>query len=98
MGAIADSLRTGKTVSPPRPTPHSTRLADVIERGGECCAIALLLGATAIALLHVFYRYILGDALPWPEEAVKFMFAWFVFIGAAMVTRRTEHITVDALP
>ena len=66
------------------------RVADIVERLAECAAIALLLATTAIALLQVFCRYVLGDALPWPEEAVKFLFVWFVFLGAAMVTRLTS--------
>jgi C4-dicarboxylate transporter DctM subunit len=49
-------------------------------------------------LLQVFCRYILNSALSWPEEAAKFAFAWFVFLGAALVTRRAGHIVIDMLP
>jgi C4-dicarboxylate transporter DctM subunit len=83
----------------PHEQPVATRrAADLVERAAEVAAIALMLATTAIALLQVFCRYVLGDALPWPEEAVKFLFVWFVFLGAAMVTRRTQHITVDVVP
>lgn len=76
-------------------SPASTRLADVLERCAEAAAVLLLLASAVIALLQVFSRYVLGDAMAWPEEAVRYLFVWFVFLGAAMVTRRGEHITID---
>jgi tripartite ATP-independent transporter DctM subunit len=79
-------------------TPPAVRLGDALERFAEAAAISLLLVTVAVALLQVFCRYVLGGALAWPEEAVKFLFVWFVFIGAAMVTRRGQHIAIDMLP
>ncbi len=67
----------------------------MLERFAEAAAVLLLLASAGIALLQVFCRYVLGDAMSWPEEAVKYAFVWFVFLGAAMVTRRGEHITID---
>ena len=59
----------------------------------RCCS-----STVAIALLQVFCRYVLDNALSWPEEVAKFPFVWFVFLGAAMVTRRGRHIAIDMLP
>lgn len=73
------------------------RLGDRIELAVEVAAILLLLATAFVALLQVFCRYVLGDALAWPEEAAKYLFVWFVFLGAAMVTRRGQHITIDLL-
>lgn len=77
------------------PPPTSTRLADTVEHFAEAAAVLLLLACALVALVQVFCRYVLGDALPWPEEAARYLFVWFVFLGAAMVTRRGEHITID---
>jgi tripartite ATP-independent transporter DctM subunit len=86
-------------VAPPQAAASpAVRLGDAFEGFAEAAAIALLLATVAIALLQVFCRYVLGDALAWPEEAVKFLFVWFVFLGAAMVTRRGMHIAIDMLP
>jgi tripartite ATP-independent transporter DctM subunit len=73
------------------------RLGDRIELAVEVAAILLLLATAFVALLQVFCRYVLGHALAWPEEAAKYLFVWFVFLGAAMVTRRGQHITIDLL-
>lgn len=89
---------SGLDSAAPQARPPSTRLADGIEHAVELAAIGLLIATTVIALLQVFCRYVLGDALAWPEEAARFLFVWFVFLGAAMVTRRHQHITIDMLP
>jgi tripartite ATP-independent transporter DctM subunit len=85
------------TVAPRRTALAWERVGDHIELGAELAAIALLLATAFVALLQVFCRYVLGDALAWPEEAAKYLFVWFVFLGAAMVTRRGQHITIDIL-
>ncbi len=78
--------------------PAQVRLGQAIETATELTAIVLLIITVAVALLQVFCRYVLSDALSWPEEFAKFAFAWFVFIGAAMVSRRGDHIAIDLVP
>ena len=36
-------------------------------------ALALMVG---VILLQVFFRYILNDALNWPDEAARFLMLW----------------------
>jgi tripartite ATP-independent transporter DctM subunit len=81
-----------------RAAPLTTRIAGAIDLVVEIVAAALLLGTVAIALIQVFCRYVLNDSLSWPEEMAKFAFVWFVFLGAAMVTRRSRHIVIDLVP
>lgn len=90
----SSSLENTAAVVPPASTGWQ-RWGDRIERLAEFGALSLLLATAAIALLQVFCRYVLNQALAWPEEAVKYLFVWFVFLGAAMVTRRGQHITID---
>ena len=81
-----------------RAAPPHARLGQAIETATEITAIILLIITVAVALLQVFCRYVLSDALSWPEEFAKFSFVWFVFIGAAMVSRRGDHIAIDLVP
>ena len=60
-------------------------------------ADALLIVMTFIVLLGVFYRYALGDPLFWIEEVSRYLFAYIVFLGAALSTHRRGHMVVDAL-
>ncbi len=58
----------------------------------------LLVATVAIAFVQVVFRYVLNSALSWPEEMARFAFVWFVFLAAAMVTRRSRHVVIDLLP
>jgi len=92
----ADAVVTGALEDARKPL--TTRLADALAVAVESVAASMLVATVVIALLQVFCRYILNSALSWPEEAAKFAFAWIVFLGAAIITRRGEHIVIDILP
>jgi tripartite ATP-independent transporter DctM subunit len=61
------------------------------------CGGTLLVGMTLVVLLGVFYRYALGDPLFWIEEVSRYIFAYIVFLGAALCTHRRGHMAVDVL-
>ncbi len=54
-------------------------------------AIVILIGA------EVFFRYIVGRALSWPEEVVGVLFVWFTLIGVVLLTQSGEHIEFSFL-
>ena len=62
---------------------------DVVLRIGRGIAI-ICIGLMVVAiLLQVFFRYVLGNALPWPEEAAIFLMLWMTAViapSAAVVT------------
>jgi C4-dicarboxylate transporter DctM subunit len=64
----------------------------------EAAAAVLFVGTVTIALIQVFFRYALNSALSWPEEMARFAFVWFVFLGAALMTRGSRQIVIDLLP
>ena len=70
----------------------------VIDAVLEAICAALLVATVVIALIQVFYRYVLNDSLAWPEEVARWAFVWLVFLGMAMVARRGGHIIIDLLP
>ncbi|MCG8548645.1 MAG: TRAP transporter small permease [Alphaproteobacteria bacterium] len=58
-------------------------------------AALLLLAATCITVfLQVVFRYVIGIAVPWTEELARYLCVWMVFLGAAAVAARDEHIKV----
>jgi tripartite ATP-independent transporter DctM subunit len=89
---------TSITASPASRAPLAVRISKAIDLMLETVAGALLLSTVIIALTQVFWRYVLNNSLSWPEEMAKFAFVWFVFLGAAMVTRRSRHIVIDLVP
>ena len=66
----------------------------------------VIIGATAgmlgIICLQVFCRFILNNALSWPEEASRFLMVWSLFLAAIYALRSGEHVGlnffVDRLP
>lgn len=66
-----------------------TRLEEIL--------IAILLGAmTLITFANVVLRYGFGSGLLWGLEAVVFLFAWLVLLGASYCVKINAHIGVDA--
>jgi TRAP-type C4-dicarboxylate transport system permease small subunit len=60
-----------------------------------CCGICLF-GFTASTLLDVTARLI-GHPLLWPQEVTSTFFIYGVFIGAAVATRRNDHLHLSAV-
>lgn len=92
-------------LSPPASTPAEpprrdrlSPLLDGLDAVLETVAGALLAATVVIALIQVFYRYVLNDSLPWPEEVARWAFVWLVFLGGALVARRGGHIIIDMVP
>lgn len=62
---------------------------------GYFCAILL-----AIMLIVLFYqvimRYIFKNSPAWSEELARYIFVWFIFIGASYAVKEQAHIKIDA--
>lgn len=57
-------------------------------------AIALMV---VVILAQVFFRYVLNNALPWPDEAARFMMLWMTGLMAPMAYRRGGFVAIDML-
>jgi TRAP-type C4-dicarboxylate transport system permease small subunit len=60
-------------------------------------AVTLFTAMVVVTATGVFYRYVLNNALPWAEEADRYLFIWLSFVGASITMRRKGHIAVDLL-
>jgi TRAP-type C4-dicarboxylate transport system permease small subunit len=59
--------------------------------------VILFSAMVIITAAGVFFRYVLNDALPWAEEADRYLFIWLTFVGASVTMRYKAHIAVDLL-
>lgn len=50
-----------------------------------------------VILLQVFFRYVLGNALAWPEEAARFLMLWMTGLMAPSAFRRGGFVSIDML-
>ncbi|AWI85241.1 C4-dicarboxylate ABC transporter permease [Alloyangia pacifica] len=66
-----------------------------VGRGIGVVAIAVMV---AVTLVQVFCRYVLGNALPWPDEAARFCMLWMTGLMAPTAFRRGGFVAIDILP
>lgn len=68
----------------------------------EALGILVIAGISVLAILQVFFRYVVGASLFWSEELMLFMMAWSAFALAGLAYSRGEMLgltlVVDALP
>ena len=58
--------------------------------GVVCVALMVL-----FILIQVFFRYVLGNALPWSEEAARFLMLWMTGLMAPTAFRRGGFVSID---
>jgi TRAP-type transport system small permease protein len=57
---------------------------------------AVCLGLMVVVILaQVFFRYVVNNALPWPEEASRFLMLWSTSLMAPTAFRRGGFVAID---
>ena len=67
----------------------------IVLRIGMVLAAAALAVMVAVILAQVWYRYVLGTALPWPDEAARFLMLWMTGLIAPAAYRRGGFVAID---
>jgi len=64
-----------------------------------CGFLSIFLIGVIVFLIsaEVFFRYIVRNALSWPEELAGFCFVWVTMLGAALCLYKKSHIGVSIL-
>lgn len=68
---------------------------DVLLRIGRVLATCAIGVMVICILVQVFFRYALNNALPWPEEAARFLMLWMTGLIAPMAYRRGGFVAID---
>ena len=64
----------------------------------ELCICSILLCSLAVfMMLQVFCRYVLNNALSWPEELSCYLHIWYAMLGISYATKKGLHLRVDTL-
>ena len=50
-----------------------------------------------VILLQVFFRYVLNNALPWPDEAARFLMLWMTGLIAPSAYRWGGFVAIDMI-
>ncbi len=68
----------------------------ILKIGRNLAWIAILLMVFVI-LTQVFFRYVLNSALPWPDEAARFLMLWMTGFIAPSAYRWGGFVSIDML-
>ncbi len=62
---------------------------------GRWAGAICMAGMVAAILTQVFFRYVLGSALAWPEELSRFLMLWATGLMAPSAFRRGGFVAID---
>jgi TRAP-type C4-dicarboxylate transport system permease small subunit len=68
---------------------------DVVLRIGRWIGIVAIGLMVVAILIQVFFRYVLNNALPWPDEAARFCMLWMTGLMAPTAFRRGGFVAID---
>ena len=68
----------------------------ILRIGRQLAWIAILLMVIVI-ILQVFFRYVLNNALPWPDEVARFLMLWMTGLIAPSAYRWGGFVSIDML-
>ncbi len=71
------------------------RVFDGIDQAVEWLVSLIFALVVSIALVQVFFRYVLNTSLSWSEEAQIFGHIWIVFLGIPVAYRRGAHMYIE---
>ena len=80
------------------PTRWLAALNSAVLAVGRQVAIVLMGLMVLVILLQVVFRYVLNDALPWSEEAARFMMLWMAGLAAPSAYRWGGFVAIDMVP
>jgi TRAP-type C4-dicarboxylate transport system permease small subunit len=72
-------------------------LNDHVLRIGRSIAVLAMALMVVVILVQVFCRYVLNNALPWPDEAARFLMLWMTGLIAGSAYRRGGFVAIDML-
>ena len=64
---------------------------------GRWAGVVAIAAMVAAILVQVFWRYVLSNPLPWPEEAARFLMLWMTGLVAPTAFRRGGFVAIDMI-
>ena len=71
---------------------------DRVLRIGKTIAWISLVLMVVVILTQIVFRYVLNNALPWPDEAARFLMLWMTGLIAPLAYRHGGFVAIDMVP
>ena len=75
----------------------SDKVGHTVEKVTGAYCVFLFAAMVVIALLGVFFRYIMHSPFQWTEELARYLLVWMAFVAINIALRRKEHINIPFL-
>lgn len=73
-------------------------LNSFVLRIGRTISWMALAAMVAVILCQIFFRYVLNNALPWPDEAARFLMLWMTGLIAPLAYRHGGFVAIQTVP
>ena len=73
------------------------RLWNYYVRGIETVAVIGAIIIIVVAVVQVFFRYVIGQSLFWSEEVMRYLLIWLVFLCSGLAYTRGQFLGMTAL-
>ncbi len=73
------------------------RISRLAAQATGVAVVLLCIGLVGSLLISVFFRYVVGYALSWPEEISLILFAWMVLLAGSLGVREKFHVRLTLL-
>jgi len=70
---------------------------DIAGRIGRALSVFAIAVMVIVILTQVFFRYVLNNALPWPDEAARFMMLWLTGLMAPVALRQGGMVAITSV-
>lgn len=70
---------------------------DVLLSIGRVVGVFAIAAMVIVILVQVYCRYIIGSALPWPDEAARFCMLWMTGLMAPTALRNGGFVAIDTI-
>ena len=67
-------------------------IKDRLDSAVDAILAVMLASLAVIVFVQVVFRYLLNNALSWPEETARLLVVWLSYLGAYMALRHKKHV------
>lgn len=74
------------------------RIGRIVESICGAFCVACFAAMTLVAILGVFFRYVMQSPFMWTEEIARYLMVWMGFTAISIALKQNRHIKVEVLP
>ncbi len=73
------------------------RISGLLAKLTGIVVVVLAIGLVGSLLISIFFRYVVGQALSWPEEISLILFTWLVLLAGSLGVREGFHVRLTII-